>query len=203
MTATRAAATTATLLALALTLNACGQDDSDGSASSDAAGETPTTSDASPEPTTSAAPEPLPSSYPEVGLTYKNLPELDGEYRDALTAFIAYDRARLKLLREARMNPELKTHAAPKLVARFTNTVDYLVEHDTYYRGSTVTTLRELWTRNRMLGFDICLDGSGLRWLENGQPVPVPGEPREVFRIVVTNVGGTWKATDFEPQGAC
>lgn len=198
MTATRAAAATATLLALALTLGACGED-SDGGAAPDPTSATSTT----PEPKTSATPEPLPSSYPDVELTYKKLPDLDGPHREALEAFIAYDRARLKLLREARMNPGVRNNAAPKLVARFANTVDYLVEHDTYYRGSTVTTFRDVRTRGGMLGFDICLDGSGLRWLENGQPVPVPGEPREVFRIVVTSVAGTWKVTDFEPQGPC
>ena len=132
MTATRAAATAVTLAALALGLTACGDDDAD--ASSDNSPDLDPTSEATSgrrDPTATQppnGPKPIPTSYPDVGLEYDGLPDVEGRYRDALEVFVAFDRGRLQLLREAKMNPLVTDNAAEPVVATFQSTAAYLQE---------------------------------------------------------------------------
>jgi hypothetical protein len=44
------------------------------------------------EPTEDVDPDAIPSEYPDVELTFKDLPELEGEWREALRTYVDYDR---------------------------------------------------------------------------------------------------------------
>lgn len=156
----------------------------------------------------SADPEPeaIPSSYPEVGLEYVDLPELDAPYRAALETFVAFDRGRLELMRKVRMNALLSDNAAPAVVAGWDDTLRYLRERDAHYRGETVATFVDVSHEKGFLGLELCVDGSGLRWVEDGRAGAVPGsrEGGVPLRAIVTRTDGGWKVTEAQSQeGTC
>ena len=206
MTATRAAATAVTVAALALGLAGCGDDDDpstddppDLSPTSGA-----TSSDEPTELTTPPGPKPIPTSYPDVGLEYDGLPDLDGKYLDALEVFVDFDRGRLELLREARMNPLLSKNAAEPVVATYQSTATYLHDHDAYYRGTSVASFGDVKTDGDLLGLDLCLDGSELRYVEGGDASAPSGPARVPYRVIVTQADGTWTVTEAATQeGSC
>lgn len=205
MTPSRAAASATTLAVLALGLAACGDDGSD--PASETSPDLEPSSEATPESTATSAPKgpkPIPTSYPAVGLEYDGLPDLDGRYRDALEVFIAFDRGRLQLAREARMNPLLSENAAEQVVATFQSTATYLQDHNAYYRGTSVATFDEVKADGNLLGLDLCLDGTELRFVENGSAAAPDGPARVPFRVVVTQIDGSWTVTEAASQeGTC
>jgi len=208
MSATRAAATAVTLAALALGLTACGDDDGD--PSSDNSPDIDPTSEstsASTDPSTSTepnGPKPIPTSYPDVGLEYDALPDVEGKYRDALAVFVAFDRGRLQLLREAKLNPLLSDHAAEPVVATFQSTAAYLQQHNAYYRGTSTASFDDVEEEGDLLGLDLCLDGSALRYVEGGSASAPDGPARVPFRVIVTQRDGTWTVTEASTQeGTC
>lgn len=206
MTATRAAATAVTLAALALGLTACGDDGGDDTGSGapdlDPTSEATSATDA---PTSEGAdPEAIPSSYPAVGLEYDGLPELEGKYRDALATFVAFDRGRLQLLREAKMNALITGNAAQQVVATFQSTASYLQQNNAHYRGTTVASFDNVEEGNDLLGLDLCLDGTELRYVEGGSASAPEGPARVPFRVILTLHDGTWTVTEAGSQeGSC
>ncbi len=209
MTPARAAATAATLVALALTLTGCGDDSepSGGDSPDLGASSEPTETTASASASSSAppdGPDAIPASYPEVGLEYDGLPDLDGRYRDALEAFIAFDRGRLQLLREAKMNPLLSDNAADPVVSGWQDTATYLQDNDAFYRGTSIATFDNVETEGDLLGLELCLDGTGLRYVEGGSASAPEGPARVPFRVIVTQAGGSWQVTEASTQeGSC
>jgi hypothetical protein len=206
MTATRAAATAVALATLALGLTACG---GDGDASSDNPPDLGPTSEstASSEPTeltTPPGPKAIPSSYPDVGLEYDGLPDLDGKYRDALAVFVDFDRGRLELLRKAQMNPLLSKNAGEQVVSTYQSTATYLQDHNAHYRGTSVASFDNVKTDGDLLGLDLCLDGTDLRYVEGGAASAPDGPSRVPFRVIVTQAGGSWTVTEAATQeGTC
>jgi len=208
MTPSRAAATAATLVALALALVACGDDDSDpSSGDSPNIGPSSESTDPTESETKSAPPEgpnAIPASYPAVGLEYDGLPDLEGRYHDALEAFVAFDRGRLQLLREAKMNALLSDNAADPVVANWQATATYLQDNDAYYRGTSVATFDNVKTEGDLLGLDLCLDGTELRYVQGGSASAPEGPSRVPFRVIVTQAGGSWTVTEASTQeGSC
>jgi hypothetical protein len=207
MTAIRAAATAVTLAALTLGLAACGDDGDEASSENspdlDPASEG-TSGSADPTTTTDPEPESIPTSYPDVGLEYDALPEVEGRYRDALEVFVAFDRGRLQLLREAKMNPLVTDHAAEPVVATFQSTAAYLKEHNAYYRGTSIASFDDVEEEGDLLGLDLCLDGTELRYVEGGSATAPEGPARVPFRVIVTQRDGTWTVTEASTQeGTC
>ena len=210
MTPSRAAATAATLAALVLALVACGDDDGDPSSSqspdldpssepTESTGPSGSTATTAPE-----GPEAIPASYPAVGLEYDGLPDLEGKYRDALEVFVAFDRGRLQLLREAQINPLLSDNAAEQVVSTFQSTATYLQEHDAYYRGTSVASFDNVKTDGNLLGLDLCLDGTKLRYVQGGSASAPEGPARVPFRVIVTQNDGSWTVTEAATQeGSC
>lgn len=204
MTPSRAAATAATLAALTLGLVACGDDDGD--PSSENSPDLEPTSEATESTTTSAPddPEAIPTSYPDVGLEYDGLPDLDGKYRDALEVFIAFDRGRLQLLREAQMNAMVSDNAAEQVVSTWQSTAAYLQDNGAHYRGMSVATFDDVKTDGDLLGLDLCLDGTELRYVQGGSASAPDGPSRVPFRVIVTQHDGSWKVTEAATQeGSC
>jgi hypothetical protein len=206
MTATRAAATAVALATLALGLAACGDDDD---ASSDGPPDLGPTSEAtsSSDPTELTAPpgpKSIPTSYPDVGLEYDGLPDLDGKYRDALEVFVDFDRGRLELLRDAKMNSLLSKNAAEPVVATYQSTATYLQDHNAHYRGTSVASFNSVKTDGDLLGLDLCLDGTDLRYVEAGAASAPDGPSRVPYRVIVTQTGGSWTVTEAATQeGSC
>ncbi|WP_322938050.1 hypothetical protein [Nocardioides bizhenqiangii] len=206
MTPSRAAASAATLAVLAAGLLACGGDDGDPSSATSPDLEPSSEATGSTEPTTSApkGPKPIPTSYPDVGLEYDGLPDLKGSYRVALEVFVAFDRGRLQLAREAKMNPLVSENAAEQVVATFQSTATYLQDHDAYYRGTSVATFDDVETNGGLLGLDLCLDGTELRFVEGGSASAPDGPARVPFRVIVTQIDGSWTVTEAATQeGTC
>ncbi len=207
MTATRAAATAVTLAALALGLTACGDDDSDpsGNSSPDLDPTSEATSPVDSSPTSEPGdPKAIPTKYPALGLEYDGLPELEGKFHDALATFVAFDRGRLQLLREAKMNPLVTENAAEQVVSTFQSTASYLRQNNAYYRGSTVVTFDNVEEGKDLLGLDLCLDGTELRYVEGGSASAPDGPARVPFRVILTLHDGTWKVTEAGSQeGSC
>jgi hypothetical protein len=205
MTATRAAATAVTLAALTLGLAACGDDDGDTSGGAPDLDPKSEATSASDSPTSEPAdPEAIPTSYPEVGLEYDGLPELEGKYRDALATFVAFDRGRLQLLREAKMNALVTKNAAEQVVATFQSTASYLQQHNAHYRGTSVASFADVSEGGDLLGLDLCLDGTELRYVEGGSASAPEGPARVPFRAIVTLHDGTWTVTEASSQeGTC
>jgi hypothetical protein len=207
MTPSRAAATAATLTALTLGLVACGDDDGDPSSNNSPDLEPTSDTTGSSEPTTTSAPDgpkPIPSSYPEVGLEYDGLPDLEGKYRDALEVFVAFDRGRLQLLREAKMNALVSDNAAQPVVGTFQGTADYLQNEGAHYRGTSVATFDDVETDGDLLGLDLCLDGTELRYVDGGSATAPEGPARVPFRVIVTQHDGSWTVTEASTQeGSC
>ena len=203
MTPSRAAATAATLAALALALVACGDDDDSSSSDSPDLGPSSESTEPTESTTTSAPPEgpdAIPASYPGVGLEYDGLPDLEGRYRDALETFVAFDRGRLQLLREAKMNPLLSDNAADPVVANWQATATYLQDNDAYYRGTSVATFGDVQTKGDLLGLDLCLDGTELRYVQGGAASAPEGPAQVPFRVIVTQNDGTWTVTEAATQ---
>ena len=171
---------------------ACGDDDGD--PSSENSPDLEPSSRGAPGRSTSSAPEgpqPIRSSYPDVGLEYDGLPDLEGKYRDALEVFVTFDRGRLQLLREAQMNPLLADNAAEQVVSTFQSTATYLQEHDAYYRGTSVASFDNVETDGNLLGLDLCLDGTQLRYVQGGSASAPEGPARVPFRVIVTQNDGS------------
>jgi len=207
MTPSRAAATAATLAALTLALVACGDDDGEpSSGDSPDLGPSSETTEAT-ESTSKTAPDgtkAIPASYPGVGLEYDGLPDLEGKYRDALEVFVAFDRGRLQLLREAKMNPLLSDNAADPVVANWQATATYLQDNDAYYRGTSVATFDNVETEGDLLGLDLCLDGTELRYVQGGAASAPEGPAQVPFRVIVTQNDGAWTVTEAATQeGSC
>jgi hypothetical protein len=203
MTPSRAAASAAALAVLALGLVACG-DDGDSSGSPDLEPTSDATSSATTSEPPSEGPAPIPSHYPDVGLEYDGLPDLEGKYRDALEVFVAFDRGRLQLLREARMNALVSDNAAEQVVGTYQSTVTYLQEHGAHYRGTSVATFDDVETDGDLLGLDLCLDGTELRYVEGGSATAPEGPSRVPFRVIVTQHDGSWTVTEASTQeGSC
>lgn len=204
MAPSRAPASAATVAVLALALVACGDD---GDPSSDTSPDLESSSEATESETTSAPPDgpkPIPTRYADVGLEYDGLPDLEGKYRDALEVFVAFDRGRLQLLREASMNPLVSDNAAEPVVGTYQSTVNYLQENDAHYRGTSVATFDDVETDGNLLGLDLCLDGSELRYVEGGSAGALDGPARVPFRVIVTNHDGVWTVTEAATQeGSC
>ena len=204
MTPSRAAATAATLSVLALGLVACGDDDGD--PSSENSPDLEPSSEATGSTTSSApeGPQPIRSSYPDVGLEYDGLPDLEGKYRDALEVFVTFDRGRLQLLREAQMNPLLADNAAEQVVASFQTTATFLHESNAHYRGTSVATFDNVETDGNLLGLDLCLDGTELRYVQGGTASAPDGPARVPFRVIVTQNDDAWTVTEAATQeGSC
>ncbi len=205
MTATRAAATAVALAALALGLSACGDDDAKSGDSPDFGPTTEAASSSEPtELTTPPGPKPIPTSYPDVGLEYDGLPDLDGKYHDALAVFVDFDRGRLELLRDAQMSPLLSKNAAGQVVATYQSTATYLQDHNAHYRGTSVASFDSVETDGDLLGLDLCLDGTDLRYVEDGSASAPEGPSRVPYRVIVTQAGGSWTVTEAATQeGSC
>lgn len=205
MTATRAAATAVTLAAaLTLGLSACGDDDPSSDTSPDLDPTSDTTSPADAPTSEPDGAETIPTSYPAVGLEYDGLPDVEGKYRDALETFVAFDRGRLQLLHEAEMNPLVTKNAAEQVVATFRSTATYLQQNDAHYRGTTVASFSDVEEGNDLLGLDLCLDGTELRYVEGGSASAPDGPARVPFRVIVTLRDGTWTVTEASTQeGTC
>ena len=206
MSPSRAVATASLLLASTLALVACGDDD-DGDVP---AAETPseadlstdtnpsaestetaevtesTASTASTEGTQTVEPEAIPTAYPEVELRFVDFPALTAKNRAALDVFVRFQRGRLQLLRQAAMNDLVLSTSAQPVLALWQDVADNLKENNTYFRGKTVATFTEVAIKSRFAVMDVCLDGTALRLVENGQPGTLEGPRRAPFRTVVT-----------------
>ena len=118
--------------------------------------------------------------------------------------FVAFDRGRLQLLREAKLNPLVTDNAAEPVVATFQSTAAYLKEHNAYYRGTSIASFDDVEEEGDLLGLDLCLDGTELRYVEGGSASAPEGPARVPFRVIVTQRDGTWTVTEASTQeGTC
>ncbi len=199
MSPSRAVATASLLLASTFSLVACGDDDGDVPAADEPSAVDPS-SDTSPSAestetaegtettagTQPAEPEAIPTAYPEVELRFVDFPALTAKNRAALEVFVRFQRGRLQLLRQAAMNDLVLSTSAQPVLALWQDVADNLKENNTYFRGKTVATFTDVAIKSRFVVIDVCLDGTALRLVENGQPGTLEGPRRAPFRTVVT-----------------
>lgn len=205
MTALRAATAASLLLAATLALAACGDDGDPSSDDAPDIGESSSETTTAPEPTESTTgPEAIPTSYPEIGLEYVDFPEPTKKTRPALEVFVAFDTGRVELLHNAEMNDRVRDNAAEPVVAQYQGTADFLQEHNAHYRGETVSTITDVVTKGDFVALDLCVDGSALRFVENGEPRPPDGATRLPSRAIITRTDTGWTVTESASlEGSC
>ena len=102
------------------------------------------------------------------------------------------------------MNPLLSENAADPVVSNWQATATYLQDNDAYYRGTSVATFDNVKTEGDLLGLDLCLDGTELRYVQGGSASAPEGPSRVPFRVIVTQAGGSWTVTEAATQeGSC
>ena len=194
MSPSRAVATAFLLLATTLALVACDEDGDTPAAekppevdpSSNTSPSAESTEGTETEGTESAEPEAIPTAYPEVGLQLVDFPALTRKNRAALEVYVRFQRGRLQLLRQAAMNDLVLDTSAPPVLALWQDVADSLKANNTRFRGKSVATFTEVAIKGRLVVIDVCLDGSALRLIVNGEPGSFDGPTRAPFRTVVT-----------------
>jgi hypothetical protein len=192
--------------AVLLALTACGGDDEpaaeptvqvDGSPSPSA---TPGQETASGDP----SPDALRAHYPGIGLEFTGLGEVPERFRPALETYMAFERGHFTMVRTARLNPLLTDSATPAALDLMRQTVDYLQENNTRFRGEVRLEILDVQGRDRVVVIDTCEDSSGLRLVEAGEPKPLEGRSRIPVRFDLNREAGRWLITGYTPrEGTC
>jgi hypothetical protein len=216
MSPSRAVATAVLLLATPLVLGACDEDgdtpaaerssevDPSSGTSPSVESTAPTESAEATESTEVADPEAIATAYPDVGLRLVDFPELTTKNRAVLDVFVRFQRGRQQLLRDQAMNDLVLDTSAQPVVAQWQDVADTLKKNKTYFRGQVVLTFTDVPIKRRVVVVDVCLDGSGLRLVENGQPGSLTGPPRAPFRTVLTRLDSGWAVTESRTlPGTC
>ena len=97
----------------------------------------------------------------------------------------------------------LNTSAGPVL-ALWQDVADNLKKNNTHFSGKSVLTFTDVAFKSRFVVVDVCLDGSDLRLVENGQPGSLDGPARAPFRTVVTRTDTGLAVTESRTlDGTC
>lgn len=146
------------------------------------------------------APDAIPSSYPEVGLEFSDLPQPRGTKREALEAYVAYERGLRKLSRTAKPNAMITDHATQPLITTMESTVDYLRSNSIRYQGTADIAVSFVGNSARATVLEVCIDGTDLELVQNGSTKPINGPGRLPGRVVVTSNGQAWLVTQYDTE---
>jgi hypothetical protein len=150
-------------------------------------------------------PDAIPSEYPEAGLTFTNMPDLQGKWRGALRTYVDYQRGVGVGGRNAEVSALVHGNASAELIDQHRQSVKYQQDNDVRFGGEVVIEFLESRRRtDALLVLETCVDTSS-EWLEiGGERRPVDGAPRGKALIVVHRGDDGWLVvSSTRDEGGC
>lgn len=185
------------LLAASLLLAGCGADDPAPDAEPQIGAEEPTAAD-EPSPQPGAAKSALPTAVPEVGLELSYAETAQDREREAMAAYATFEEAVRHTLRTARLDPRLPDIAARPVVEGFRSSVRYLRSNDIRFEGTARAAVEVEDTRDQFVSLSVCLDGTDVRQLKAGEPVPLEGRERGLVRaLLLLTPDRSWVVNEY------
>jgi hypothetical protein len=172
------------LLAAGLLMTGCGADEPS-SADPPRIGDDDTPSAAAPTPEPSASKEALPTAVPEVGLELSYAGSAESRERQAMAAYATFEEAVRRTLRTAELDPRLPDIAAKPVVDGFRSSVEHLRSNDIRFEGTARADVAVEATRGQFVSLSVCLDGTDVRQMQAGEPVPLDGRERGLVRALM------------------
>ncbi|HET6654462.1 MAG TPA: hypothetical protein VFH10_17625 [Nocardioides sp.] len=172
------------LLAVGLLVTGCGSDEPS-SADPPRIGDDDTSATAEPSPEPSASEEALPTAVPEVGLELSYAESVNARERQAMAAYATFEEAVRRTLRTAELDPRLQDVAAEPVVDGFRSSVRHLRSNDIRFEGTARADVDVEATRGQFVSLSVCLDGTDVRQMQAGEPVPLDGRERGLVRALM------------------
>jgi hypothetical protein len=172
------------LLAVGLLVTGCGSDEPSSEETPQIGGEEPSaTAEPSPEP--GASESALPTAVPDVGLELSYADSAQGRERQAMAAYATFEEAVRRTLRTAELDPRLPDIAAEPVVDGFRSSVRHLRSNDIRFEGTARAAVDVEATRGQFVSLSVCLDGTDVRQVKAGKPVPLDGRERGLVRALM------------------
>jgi hypothetical protein len=185
------------LVAACLLVTGCGTDDRAPEDTPQIGAEQPTVTD-EPSPQPGAAKGALPTEVPEVGLELSYADPAEDRERDAMAAYATFEEAVRHTLRTARLDPRLPDIAARPVVDGFRSSVRYLRSNDIRFEGTARAAVEVEDTRDEFVSLSVCLDGTDVRQLKAGEPVPLEGRERGLVRaLMFLSTDRSWVVNEY------
>jgi hypothetical protein len=185
------------LVAVCLLATGCGTDDPSPEGKPQIGAERPTATD-QPSPEPGAAEGALPTAVPEVGLELSYADPTEDREREAMAAYATFEEAVRHTLRTARLDPRLPDLAARPVVDGFRSSVQYLRSNDIRFQGTARAAVEVEDASDQFVSLSVCLDGTDVRQLKAGEPVPLQGRERGLVRaLMFLSADRAWVVNEY------
>jgi hypothetical protein len=120
-----------------------------------------------------------------VGLELSYAESAKGRERQAMAAYATFEEAVRRTLRTAELDPRLPDIAARPVVDGFRSSVRHLRSNDIRFQGTARADVDVEATRGQFVSLSVCLDGTDVRQVQAGKPVPLDGRERGLVRALM------------------